>query len=117
MDTLMTGKDFIARLDELLNERCMSDSDIHKKVKLSSGTISKMRSNGSDPTFRTIQLVCIALDISLSDFFNINKKPKNGDYFNEYELRLVSLSRDVSPEAQGRLMTYAEGLAGVLPEK
>ena len=42
MDTLMTGKDFIARLDELLNERCMSDSDIHKKVKLSSGTMSKM---------------------------------------------------------------------------
>ena len=61
MDTLMTGKDFIARLDELLNERCMSDSDIHKNVKLSSGTISKMRSSGSDPTFRTIQLVCMDL--------------------------------------------------------
>ena len=112
MDTLMTGKDFIARLDELLNERCMSVNDIHKKVKLSSGTLSKMRSNGSDPTFRTIQLVCIALDISLSEFFDTNKKPQNGDYFSEYELELVALSRKANPEQKGRLRAYAEGLVG-----
>ena len=65
MDALMTGKDFIARLDELLNERCMSDSDIHKKVKLSSGTISKMRSNGSDPTFRTLMCKHIEMQICI----------------------------------------------------
>ena len=83
MDTLMTGKDFIARLDELLNERCMSVNDIHKKVKLSSGTLSKMRSNGSDPTFRTIQLVCIALGVSLSEFF---------DTIRNHKTEIISLS-------------------------
>ena len=112
MIKLLTGHDFIARLDELQNERCMSDSDITKKTKLSSGCISKMRSTGSDPTFRTMQLICIALDVSLSEFFNLNKKPKNGDYLTDYELELVSLSRETSLEGKGRLKAYAQGLAG-----
>lgn len=112
MDTLLTGKDFIARLDELLTERCMSDSDITKKVNLSSGCISKMRSTGSNPTFKTMQLICIALNVSLSEFFNMNKSPIKSEALSDYELNLVSLSREIPFEKKERLISYAEGLGG-----
>ena len=114
MNTILTGRDFLARVDELLTERCMSDRDITRKVNLSSGAISRMRATGSDPKFRTIQLICIALDVSLSEFFNFNKKPKNGDYLSEYELKLVELSRESTPEGRGRLLAYAQGVSGQL---
>ena len=114
MNTILTGRDFLARVDELLTERCMSDRDITKKVNLSSGAISRMRATGSDPKFRTIQLICIALDVSLSEFFNFKKKPENGDYFSEYELKLIELSREATPEGKGRLLAYAEGLTNQL---
>ena len=109
---MLTGQDIIARIDQLQSERHMSDYDITKRGNLSTGCMSKLRGKGNFPRLDTLQKICEALEVSLSEFFNMSSKARNGEFLTEYELRLVSYSRLIDKNQKERLMAYAEGICG-----
>ena len=54
--------------------------------------------------------ICVALDISMSDFFSAQSKPAQNGYITEDEQQLLWISRNLSKKNQEHLITYAKGL-------
>ena len=61
--------DFFNRLDDLLNERGWSFSRLSEESGISLNALYQMRKRNSLPMLKTVYDFCVALDISLSEFF------------------------------------------------
>ena len=62
------------------------------------------------PKIETIERVCKAIDISVSDFFVFTGTTKNMGYVSDDELILLETYRNTSNAGRERIMAYAEGI-------
>ena len=62
--------DIIKRIDYLMKERKWSDYRLSKESGLSSSTIANIHRRNTVPSIATLELICNAFGITLSQFFN-----------------------------------------------
>ena len=65
--------DVLKRLDDLMKERGWSDYRLAQNSKLSSSTIANIRSRNTVPSVVTLESICNAFGITLSQFFADNQ--------------------------------------------
>lgn len=61
--------DVIKRIDDLMNERHWSDYKLAAESGLSSSTIANMHRRNTVPSISTLEAICSAFGITLSQFF------------------------------------------------
>ncbi len=66
--------DVINRIDELMSLYGWSDYRLSRESGLSQSTIANMRRRGSVPSVSTIETICKAFGITLSQFFSENNE-------------------------------------------
>jgi transcriptional regulator with XRE-family HTH domain len=96
----------LERIKKLRDERGWSDYRLAKEADLSQTTLSNLYKRGNTPTIPTLEMICGAFGITLTQFFS------DGD-------EIVSLSVEqrlllekwqlLSPAKRGRVMAYIEG--------
>lgn len=59
----------VERLNELMKKQGLTDYQLAKLSGLSTSTIANMRKRNTTPTVPTLESICEALNISLSQFF------------------------------------------------
>ena len=64
------GMDAIKRIDELMKERNWSDYKLSLESGLSSSTIANIHRRNTIPSIATLEAICSAFGITLSQFFS-----------------------------------------------
>lgn len=59
----------IKRMDELMRRKGLTEYQLAKKANLSLSTIMNIKSRNTVPSFSTLEHICDALEISMSQFF------------------------------------------------
>lgn len=93
------------RIDQLRTDSGMSMRDLSKKSGISKSQIANIISERKIPNICTINSICEALNISLSDFFGFDEE--------EIKLRgkeaiLIKIFREVSPMSQDTLIKVSK---------
>ena len=92
------------KIDMLRNVENLSLRDLARKSGVSKSQLYDIISGNKIPNIYTLSLICNALKVSLSDFFNndeiINLRGK--------ELILIKIFREVSPMSQDTLIKVAK---------
>ena len=65
--------DIIKRIDSLREERGWSEYRLREEAQLSSSTLPNMHKRGTLPSMASIEAICNAFGITLSQFFNDNE--------------------------------------------
>lgn len=65
--------DVIKKIDELMKEREWSDYKLAMKSGISSSTIANMHRRNTVPSISTLESICSAFGITLSQFFSDNE--------------------------------------------
>lgn len=65
--------DIIKRIDSLREERGWSEYKLREEAQLSTSTLPNMHKRGTLPSMASIEAICNAFDITLSQFFNENE--------------------------------------------
>ncbi len=71
--------DVLKRIDDLIKERNWSDYRLAMESGLSSSTIANLRRRNTVPSIPTLEAICNAFGITLSQFFD---DQYNGNYLN-----------------------------------
>lgn len=93
--------DVIKRIDELKNERGWSDYTLASKSGLSSSTIANMHRRRTVPSVATLNMICSAFGITLSQFFNednecIPVNDEQADFIKKWSMLTDSQKKIVS---------------------
>ena len=95
--------DCLARIQELLTERNISMYQLSKKAGIPQSTLSNLFIRYNAPTIPTIEKICDALEITLSEFF----KNEERGYTTEEKQLLCEFHR-LPPEARHQLISLLE---------
>lgn len=81
--------DVLKRLDDIMKERGWSDYRLAQNSKLSSSTIANIRRRNTVPSVVTLESICDAFGITLSQFFADNQDmvqltPEQKDMFDSW---------------------------------
>lgn len=109
----MKVKDLYQRLTELLNDRGWTLYKLAKETGADKSYYYGMKDRKSMPSIETLEKICDALEISLSDFFCFTSvvTTKHSGYLTEYEVQLIQTTRKISEDySRARLLAYAEGI-------
>ena len=93
--------DIIAKIEQLKNERGWTDYELAQQSILTQSTIASMKARKSPPKLDTLQAICNAFGITLSQFFLEDEKI---DILTEQEKTLIAGFRKLSPEKQKALI-------------
>lgn len=93
--------DIIAKIEKLKNERGWTDYELAQRAMTSQSTIASMKSRNSPPKIETLQAICNAFGLSLSEFFREDEKIV---YLSEQEKQLIDDFRKLTPEKQKALL-------------
>ena len=66
--------DILKRIETLKDERGWSNYRLSEEAKLDNSVINNMFARGTMPSMATLTAICEAFDITLSQFFNENKR-------------------------------------------
>lgn len=69
--------DVVARIKELMKAKGWNTYTLAMEAGLTTSTLYGVMNGRTQPTIVTIESLCIALNISLSDFFDIDNKTPN----------------------------------------
>jgi SOS-response transcriptional repressor LexA len=91
-----TAVDVSDRIKSLIKERGFTQKRFADKVGLSQSFISELSSNKKTPNLDTLEIICNALNISLSDFFRPfdKSKPELAPYIETLLMHVAPLSRE-----------------------
>ncbi|MBR4345155.1 MAG: helix-turn-helix transcriptional regulator [Lachnospiraceae bacterium] len=98
------------RLIKLMNEKNMSSYQLAKLMGANPSGIYNMFSRGTMPTIDTLDSMCKALELTLSEFFVFAESSRNIGYVSNDELGLLEIYRPMSAFGKERLKAYAEGI-------
>lgn len=94
------------RIDELCKERNWSYYKLAKEAGFQQSTLKPIIKEKNMPSLYTLNKICMACDISLSDFFSSHYFNKNQDDHNELQYLLAALS----PQDKKLVKIYIYGL-------
>ena len=93
--------DIIAKIDELKKDRNWTDYDLSQQALITQSTIASMRARNSLPKIETLQAICSAFGITLSQFF---LEDEHLDILSEQEKIMLKKYRSLSPKQQKALL-------------
>ena len=105
----MKVTDIHEHIRKLLREKNMTLYQLSKKMEVTPSGLYNMYSRGTMPSIDTLERICNALEITLSDFFIFAGNPKNIGYISDEELAFLEIYRPLSILAKERLKAYAKG--------
>ena len=94
-------KNIVTRIDLLRAEQKLSMRDLAKKSGISKSQLADIILGNKIPTVYTLHLICTALGISLSDFFNFDNSIIR---LRSKEAILIKIYRELSPMSQDALI-------------
>ena len=98
-------KTVASRIDELRVAQELSIRALAKKSGFSFSTMSDIISGNKIPTVYTLHLICTALSISLSDFFNFDDSIIR---LRSKEAIIIKIYRELSPMSQDTLIKVSK---------
>jgi transcriptional regulator with XRE-family HTH domain len=96
-----SGMDINKRIDELRFQRGWSMYELAEEAGLTQSTLTSMMKRGTPPKIETLERICDAFGITLSQFFLHNEEL---EILNESEKKLVSLYRALSDRKRQALL-------------
>lgn len=93
--------DIIGRIDELMKLYGWSDYRLSQEAGLSQSTIANMRRRGSIPSVVTIEIMCKAFGITLSQFFSAEH---GSDDINDEQAALLDRWARLNEKQKGIIM-------------
>ncbi len=97
--------DINKRIIDMCNERNWSTYDLAKEAILTHSTLSSMLQRGTPPKIDTLQRICEAFGITLSQFF---LEDEHLEVLNSKEKKLISLFRKLSAKKQQALLDFID---------
>ena len=107
-------KNIAIRIDLLRIEQNLSIRDLAKKSGISKSQLSDIILGNKIPNVYTLHLICTALGISLSDFFDFDDAVIN---LRGKEAILIKIYRELSPMSQDTLIKVAKCMEWMRKEK
>ena len=98
-------KNVATRIDPLRTEQNLSMRDLAKKSGISKSQLADIILGNKIPTVYTPHLICTALGISLSDFFNFDDSIIR---LRSKETILIKIYRELSPMSQDTLIKVSK---------
>ena len=105
----MSDKNYLVdRIEELIGERGLSRSQLAKLSGIAESSVSNLFNRGSMPTVDTIEKICNALGITLSQFFS-----KTGEYpdLSKEQKELLDIWAGIKNEDRELALAYLKGMA------
>ena len=96
-------KNIAVRIDLLRTEQNLSIRDLAKKSGISKSQLSDILLGNKNPNVYSLHLICTALGISLSDFFDDNVIVLRGK-----EAILIKIYHELSPMSQDALIKLSK---------
>lgn len=93
--------DIIKRIEELKTERKWTDYELAQQAMITQSTIASMKARKSPPKLDTLQLICSAFGITLSQFFLEDEKI---ELLSDEEETLIQSYRKLSKNKQKALL-------------
>ncbi len=93
--------DIIAKIEKLKSERGWTDYELAQQSMLTQSTIASIKARKSPPKIDTLQSICNAFGITLSQFFLENEKI---EVLSETEKILLDNFRKLTPQKQKALI-------------
>lgn len=93
--------DIIAKIEQLKSERNWTDYELAQQSMITQSTIASMKARKSPPKIETLQAICNAFGITLSQFF---LEDEQVEVLSEQEKTLISGFRKLSPEKKQALI-------------
>ena len=106
----MEVSDIHKRLKQLLKERHMTKYRLALNMGVKPPTFYNMFRRKTMPKIDTIENICKALDITVSDFFLFTGDQKNVGYVADDEIILLEKYRTLTSAQKDRLIAYADGM-------
>ncbi len=107
----MTVEDIHGRIRSLAAERNLSIYELAKRAGLAESTIYNLFERGTMPKIETLEKLCDAMEVSLSDFFVFLSKPGRRIHMTGDEIALMEIHSGLSKKNRERLMIYAQAMA------
>ena len=106
----MEVSDIHERLKQMLKERHMTKYRLALNMGVKPPTLYNMFNRKTMPKIETIEHICQALDITVSDFFLFTGGQKNMGYVFDEEISFLETYRTLTSSQKDRLKAYAEGM-------
>jgi len=97
--------DCLVRIKQLLAERGWSVYRLAEKSGIPQSTLSNMFNRSNYPTVPTLERICKALDISLSDFFSDEDLAPNAE---QLDAEMTEVWAKLDPEQKKALLSLAK---------
>jgi transcriptional regulator with XRE-family HTH domain len=97
--------DINKKIMDLCNERNWSTYDLAREAILTHSTISSAMQRGTPPKIETLQAICEAFGITLSQFF---LEDEQSEVLSKDEKELVESFRRLPPEKQQALLKFID---------
>lgn len=94
--------EIVPRIKELRIASNMTAKELAHKIDISPSFISAIEHNSTKLSLKTLEHICEALNVSLSEFFNDEVSP--------IEKKLISLIQSLPEEKQYDLLKFLDGL-------
>lgn len=92
--------DCLARIKDLLEERHWTMYQLAQKAEIPQSTLTNLFARNNAPTIPTLEKICFAFGITLSEFFNDKSQ------IDEQEQIVLSRWRSLSPESKSTLTEF-----------
>ncbi len=106
----MTVEDVHGRIRRLAADNNLSIYELARKAGISESTLYNIFERGTMPKIDTLDRICTAVDITMSDFFIFGSRPGQGSHITEEETELLEISRELTKRNREHLMIYAQGM-------
>lgn len=97
----------LEKIAKMQKERAMSTYELAKQAGITQSTLSNMFSRGTCPTIETLELICEAFGITLSQFFAENEGPS---YLTNSEKELISKYRTLTDKEKNAVNALIKNL-------
>ena len=106
----MKVEDVHDRIRSLAYERGLSIYELARTAGIAESTLYNIFERGTMPKLDTVDRLCEALDITMSDFFLFTSNPGEGRYISDEEIQLLEMNRVLTRRNKEHLMVYAKAM-------
>ena len=106
----MTVEQVLDRIEGLASDNGMTIYELARSAGVPNSTLYNAFERRTMPRIDTVDKICEALDITMSDFFLFSGDAGMGSYMSEDEIELIEMNRSMTRRNREHLLVYAHAL-------
>ena len=106
----MTVEQVLDRIESLASDNDMTIYELARNAGVPNSTLYNAFERRTMPRIDTVDKICEALDITMSDFFLFSEHIGAGNYMSEDEIELIEMNRSLTRRNREHLLVYAQAL-------